>query len=404
MRFLYGFLFISTVLITTTIAQSATLSVPSQYSSLAAAVAAAGNGDTIEILAGAYTSGIVATISQNNLIIRGVNGKASFNADGIPISNGKAILVTTGNNITIENVAFSNTRVPDRNGAGIRHEGGLLTVRHCSFYDNENGILTSNQGSSGELVVEHSEFNHNGLGSAGYTHNIYVGHIGRFVFRYSSSHHATHGHNIKSRAAENHILYSTIMDEASGNASYQIDLPNGGLSYIIGNVIHQGISTENSTMISYGAEGGSNPIQEVYLINNTMVNDRPSISYGIRLSGSPSAVVRNNIFDNLSTAVNGVPTEYDHNFEGSSSGFINRGAFNYHLTASSPARDKGINPGTGRNVSLVPVKEYVHPLGSADRYQDSALDIGAFEYTPATPPPPGEPGTIVVPSNFLLLR
>ena len=403
MKLPYCFLLISTVLITSN-SQSATLSVPSQYSSLAAAVAAAGNGDTIEILAGIYTSGIVATISQNNLTIRGVNGKASFNADGVLISNGKAILVTTGDNITIENVAFSNTRVPDKNGAGIRHEGGLLTVRYCVFHDNENGILTSNQGSSGELVIEHSEFNHNGLGSAGYTHNIYVGRIGKFVFRYSSSHHATHGHNIKSRAAENHILYSRIMDEAAGNASYQIDLPNGGLSYIIGNVIHQGVSTENSTMISYGAEGGSNPIQEVYLINNTIVNDRPSNSYGIRLSGAPTAVVRNNIFNNLSTAVNGAPTEYDHNLEGSNSGFINRGAYNYHLTASSPARDNGIHPGTGRNVSLVPVKEYAHPLGSVDRYQDSVLDIGAFEYTPAAPPPPGDSGTTVVPSNFLLLR
>jgi hypothetical protein len=379
---------------------AATLSVPGGYATIQAAVTAAADGDIIEIKGGEYSSGIIATISQDNLTLRGIDGMAHLNADSISISNKKAIFVTTGDNITIDNIAFSNARVPDSNGAGIRHEGGLLTIRNCYFHDNEDGILTSNQGSSGELVVENSEFAHNGLGSAGYTHNIYVGHIGKFIFRYSYSHHATHGHNIKSRAAENHILYSRIMDEDTGNASYQIDLPNGGLSYIIGNSLHQGTHAENSTMISYAAEGATNPVQEVYLSGNTLVNDR-SVGYGIRLSGSPVGVIRNNIFDNL-TDINGSPTIFEGNLTGKNIGFVNRTGFDYHLQSTSAARNNGVEPGSANGMSLKPVQEYVHPLQSSVRRDDGNIDTGAFEYSASVPPPSLQP--TIVPSNFLLLQ
>ncbi len=359
--------------------QGATLAVPGTYPTIASAVAAAGSGDIISIESGEYSAGIVATISDNNITLRGEGGRAHLNANGVSISNSKAIIVTTGNNITIENIEFSRAEVPDQNGAGIRHEGGLLTVRNCYFHDNENGILTSNQGVGGELVVENSEFDHNGLGSAGYTHNIYVGRIGKFIFRASYSHHATHGHNIKSRAQENHILYSRIMDETDGNASYQIDLPNGGLSYIIGNSIHQGVNAENSRMISYAAEGVTNPVQEIYLSGNTFVNDRHS-GYGIRLAGSPVAVIRNNIFDNLNSAVEGSVTSFTNNLGGSSSGFNNRTGFDYHLLSTSSAKDQGGDPGSFHGVSLKPVREYVHPLQLKNRAEDTTLDIGAFEF------------------------
>ena len=45
----------------------------------------------------------------------------------------KAIWVIKGNNCRVENIEFSNCRVPDNNGAGIRMEGTNLTVSHCYF-------------------------------------------------------------------------------------------------------------------------------------------------------------------------------------------------------------------------------------------------------------------------------
>jgi hypothetical protein len=62
------------------------------------------------------------------------------------------------------------------------------------------------------------------------------------------------GHDVKSRARENYILYNRISDGPDGTASYEVDLPNGGLSYLIGKVIQQGPRTDNNTIVSYGAE------------------------------------------------------------------------------------------------------------------------------------------------------
>ncbi|HEX3970314.1 MAG TPA: hypothetical protein VHX19_03270, partial [Stellaceae bacterium] len=88
------------------------------------AAAQAKDGDTIEIDAGTYT-GDVAIWRANNLTIRGVGGRPHFAADG-EAAEGKAIFVTKGRNIRIENIEFSDAKVGDNNGAGIRAEGPNL--------------------------------------------------------------------------------------------------------------------------------------------------------------------------------------------------------------------------------------------------------------------------------------
>src|SRR5688500_2793380 len=193
-----------------------------------AAARVAGDGDIVEIEAGTYPKD-VAVWRQNGLIIRGVGGRAHLRADGSH-AEGKAIWVIKGADTTIEHIEFSGAKVPDRNGAGIRLEGPGLTVRHCYFHHNENGILGGRLGS--DLLIEHSEFAHNGFGDA-QSHNLYVS-ARSFTLRYSYLHHAIVGHNVKSRALRNHIAYNRIMDERDGRSSYAIDLPDGGISAVIG--------------------------------------------------------------------------------------------------------------------------------------------------------------------------
>lgn len=112
------------------------------------------NGDIVEIDAFTY-NGDVAVWKADNLILRGVNGRVNLNADGHS-AQGKGIWVIYGNNITIENIAFSHARVKDKNGAGIRGQGSGLTVRYCSFYRNEDGILAGKTGDNSTLIVENS--------------------------------------------------------------------------------------------------------------------------------------------------------------------------------------------------------------------------------------------------------
>jgi len=210
-------------------------------------------GDTILIEAQGYVgSDALAVWRPDNLLIRGVNGRPHLVADSQYII-GKGIWVFAGDNIIVENIEFSGATVPDKNGAGIRLDGVGMTVRNCYFHNNENGILTSNPG-TGDILIEYCEFAPNGFGD-GFSHNLYIGSINRLTFRYNYSHHARIGHNLKSRAKENIIIYNRIMDEETGNSSRLIDLSNGGETIIMGNLFMQGPDAPNSNLIGYGLEG-----------------------------------------------------------------------------------------------------------------------------------------------------
>lgn len=73
----------------------------------------------------------------------------------------------------------------------------------------------------------------------GFTHNVYIGNCASLVFAFNYSHDANVGHLLKTRAAVNYILYNRLTGE-NGTDSYEIDIPNGGTSFVIGNLIQQG--------------------------------------------------------------------------------------------------------------------------------------------------------------------
>jgi hypothetical protein len=345
-----------------------------------AAAAVAQDGDVIEIDAGEYVDDNVSW-PRRNLTLRGVGGGRAHMRSTALIPNGKGIWITNAGNTTVENIEFSGARVNDENGAGIRvDESGLgLTVCNGYFHDNENGIL----GGGRTVLIEYSEFSRNGAGD-GQTHNMYIGDATtRFTLRYSYTHQALSGHTIKTRAQENYILYNRITDETAGATSYEINLPQNGLSYVIGNLIQQGPNTENSTMLSYGEESPTNGRQELYVINNTFVNDR---GFGgtqfIFVKNGTTGVVANNIFTGGGTVLTGANTmTLLSNLVTNTPGLVDPANFDYHLAAGSPAIDQGSNPGTGAGVSLAPTSQYVHPAGRQDRPSaGTTIDIGAYEF------------------------
>lgn len=336
------------------------------------------DGDTIEIDSGIY-DGDAAVWRQNHLTLRGIGSRAHLRANGAH-AEGKAIWVIKGNDTAIEGVEFSGAKVPDQNGSAIRLEGTGLTVRDCYIHDNENGILTGANPAS-DVVVEHSEFSHNGLGD-GYTHNLYIGGVRSFTLRFSYVHHARVGHNVKSRALTNYITYNRIMDEKDGRSSYAIDIPNGGLSFIIGNVIQQGPATENPTIVSYGAEGLKNPIKELYFINNTVVNDRPAGARFLFVSaGTDVAQIVNNVFSGRGDVLVG-PGELRSNLAAAKTIFVDPGGFDYRLRDGAAAIGRGIDPGSAHGFELRPTAEYAHKAKMSTRNRSGNIDLGALEYRP----------------------
>jgi len=191
----------------------------------------------------------------------------------IPPPDGKAIFTTDGD-ITINGFSFSGVHVADQNGAGIRMQTGNLVISDCYFHDNEMGILNGGNSSTSTLTIDDSEFAFNGAGGApGIGHNLYVGNIDTLIVTDSYFHDATVGHEIKSRAANTTITNCRIFD-LNSNASYSVDLPNGGNATITGNVIEQGPNSENSYIIEYGGEGMAYASNSLVIDNNVILNDK----------------------------------------------------------------------------------------------------------------------------------
>ncbi|MEA2698695.1 MAG: hypothetical protein QOI66_2966 [Myxococcales bacterium] len=348
------------------------------YAAPCAAFAAASDGDIVQIDAAGNYAGDVCSIARNNLAIRGVGGgRAHIDAAG-KNAGGKGTWVITGNNTTVENIEFSGATVVDQNGAGIRQEGTNLTIRNCFFHDNDDGILVSPNTAS-DVLIERSEFGHNGFGD-GFSHNMYIGKVHKFTLQFSYTHHAKIGHNVKTRANENHILYNRIMDEVDGTSSYSVDVSYGGTTFLIGNLIQQGLHTDNPTIVAYGAEGISNAGTDLYVVGNTFANDMKGGTFLQMAAGAARAVVRNNIFAGAATVITQPDADLTTNYTGLDPQLVDRAAFDYHLGAGSPCVNAGSDPGMSvGGVSLAPLFQYVHPLMSEARLVVGVIDIGAYE-------------------------
>ena len=255
-----------------------------------AAAAAAADGDVVLISAGDFI-GDVATWPQSNLTICGAGGRARLFAGGNN-ARGKGIWVVQGANVVIDGLEFHNATVPDQNGAGIRAEGDGLAIRNSGFFDNENGILGPNDG---DITIDSSEFARNGRGD-GYTHNIYVGYANRLVVTNSYFHEAKIGHNLKSRAKETRIENSYFMDGPTGTASYEVDVPNGGLVSLRGNLFHKGPRADNATLVSYGSEGLlGGRTDRLTMTHNTLVSTYPGGAFVYANPGVVSVTLTANL-------------------------------------------------------------------------------------------------------------
>ena len=330
---------------------------------IASAAKLAGDNTIIDVDAGDYL-GDVAVWTQANIRLRAVGGRVRLRADG-QAAEGKGIWVVRSAQFSVEGFDFSDARVPSRNGAGIRFESGRLLVRDCSFTYNEMGLLTNNDGQA-VLEVENSEFAHNNRPD-GHNHNLYIGRIAHATVTGSYFHHAQTGHLLKSRAALNHILYNRLTDDG-GSASYELEFPNGGVAVVLGNIVQQGPLTENPAVISFGAEGYVWPSNQLYLVNNTLVDDLPSGGSWLRVKpGADSVLAVNNLLVGPARLQPSTPGDFRNNFNVDRSAFQPGGS--YRLRSTAAVLGKAIDLGNNDGQDLRPQREYIHSA------QTRALDI-----------------------------
>ena len=351
-----------------------------KITTLTEAARLAKDGEVIEIRPGDYR-GQPAVWTQNNLLIRGVGQRPVMLADG-QSAEGKAIWVVRGGKVTIENIEFRGARVASLNGAGIRFEKGSLTVRSCAFFDNEMGLLTANIPELSLEVID-SEFGDAPRHKGDLHHLLYVGGIGKFVLRGSRFHNGYLGHLVKSRARENHILYNMLVDGAGGRASYELEFPNGGIAYVVGNAIGQSAGTDNPSLVSYGAEGPRWPDNALYMAHNTLINDAPAGNFvNVRIDKIGSDVdvwLLNNLLVGIGDLFKPAQGRFDGNRLVARGELIELGGIPLRLTNMSPLRGAIRPPGQARGVELLPSAEFHFPVGSRPMRPGSALAPGAFQ-------------------------
>lgn len=259
--------------------------------SLQAALDAAAEGGEVQLMPGVHR-GQVGVVRQRRLRITGrLQGglRPELWAEGRHAS-GKGILVVPDGDIHVEGLVFRGARVPDLNGAGIRFERGRLEVVDCLFSDNQTGILTNNDAQA-ELRVLRCRFEAAPVVQASLPHLLYAGHIASLYVQDSVFEGGRRGHLLKSRARLNHIIDSRLVDGPGGQASYELEFPNGGTAVLSGNTLGQSADTGNAAIVAFGAEadrgrGKAHDNQREHrllMVRNTLLNERRAGGWFVRV-------------------------------------------------------------------------------------------------------------------------
>ncbi len=297
-----------------------------QYQTISAAVSFADNDTNlnnaydIRVAPGTYTNDFPEVTRPMTIEVDpNVSGPVLL-LPTVPLPNQKGIILTTSS-LTVRGLTFQGAAISDAlggNGAGIRDlnvdDGGppaSLIVENSTFLDNQEGILTGYDARENIQIINSTFKNNGNPPPHPFQHALYVNEAASLTVTGSLFGGQLIGHDIKSRAHTTTITNNRIYDGAAdaadginaGSTSYGIDVPNGGVVTISGNLIIQGPSSQNSTIVEYGAEG------LVYDNNNLTVSDNTFISSGLShatgIYDAPGIAVHlhNNIFQGIETPV-----------------------------------------------------------------------------------------------------
>lgn len=361
------------------LAQKLVAGADGQPLALAEAVARAQDGDTIELLPGDYRGGLI--LDNRKLTLRGVGKVTVKGDDKLASTNGsKALWTVRGGDVTIENIAFRGARGADGGAAGVRLEGGRLLLRQCQLFDNEHGLFALND-EKAEVVIENSVFGMAPKVVGGLHHLLNVGRINKLSITGSRFQQGFEGHLIKSRARETFIGYNMIHDGVRGGASYEIDIANGGLATIIGNVIGQGADTQNPALVAYGTEGRGWEKNTLLLAHNTLIHNGWLPAWFLRtfadnLPQGADVHVVNNLVVGPGVFWLGAAGDFAGNRHATGGMLRDIETYGFELPPGSIWRGSGVDPRQIAGHDLSPKREFEWPVGTRE------LPAGTTSWSP----------------------
>ncbi len=231
-----------------------------EFAMPSAAIAAAKDGDTIQIDAGGYFD--CATVPQNRLTIAGA-GPGTVITD--KACQGKALLVIDGDEVTVRDLTLARARVPDLNGAGIRLQAPNLTVAHVTFDNDQVGILSGTSG--GQIVVEDSRFTRGGVGGETPLFAVLVGDSERLRVK-GCTFEGVAGGQITSSAVHTEVVGNQI-GTGTGDGPAPAVLVTAGAAVIEDNVITVGPNPPRRDAALALWDGATATISRNRLVNQT---------------------------------------------------------------------------------------------------------------------------------------
>ena len=340
------------------------------------------DGDTIELLPGDYSGGLL--IENRRLTLRGVAGAKPplIKGDGKP-GAAKALWTVRGGDVTLQNLEFRGARSSEGSGAGVRHEGGQLRLQRCQFFDNEHGLFSADDAKA-RITIEDSVFGLAPKVVGGLHHVLNVGRVARLSISGSRFQQGFEGHLIKTRARENLIAYNFIHDGIRGGASYEIDIAHGGLATVIGNVIGQGSQSQNPVMVAYGTEGRPWDKNVLLVAHNTFINWGWTPAWFLRvlsdkLPADTEVIAVNNLLVGGGVFSMTAPGRFAGNRHATLGMLSDADTYAFELPPGSIWRTSGIDPRAVDGRDLAPKAEYQWPLGTKELPPRTSWAPGAFQ-------------------------
>ena len=261
------------------------------YKLLSEALRDAGEGDTVRLDAGEYFD--CAFVRANNLVIEGAGPDGAAVITDKPCG-GKALLVISGNDVTIRNLTLTRARVPDGNGAGIRAEGNGLTMESVKFINNQDGLLAGDL-PGGTIRFVDCVFANNGSAAGQHPlHAIAVGQIGllqvertRFVGTRGES-------DIRSDAARTDLRDNSIEADPGGRTRYLVEVGQGRGLKMEGNKLQIADRTSPPmAAVLILADGGAGAGRPLFR-NNSVINDSKAAPPYVQSWGGEAPVMEGN--------------------------------------------------------------------------------------------------------------
>jgi len=301
------FTFVLILSVNTLLNAQTTRFVPSQYSSVNAAITASSDGDIIDIT-GAISTYQIAV--NKNLILMG-HGTTKTIITGIS-SLSSVFSINNGKTVTMKNMTIRNGSI------GIMVYYASLNIINCNIcYNSVRGIYNQSKSGSGSVTISYSSINHNGNNGGTLSNGIgiYNGNYGVMTISNSSIDHnfSMNVSNIRGAGIYNSTYANLTINycDISYNSLNSKDSIEGGgiyndryatLTINNSNVNNNYLATQSSYASGAGIYNNMFAVLNVY--NSKINNNHDSASYTVFGGGIFNNRYANLTIDNSSVNYN----------------------------------------------------------------------------------------------------